>query len=138
MDLADKVIKANKKPQNTEGYDELGIKIFKDNPEYLAARALRINYLDRLDGRPELLHTRNNRTELWLGHRQLKEGQDAIYRLTLYRGVLKPWLVATTWKKLLEFAPPLDETKILIDAYTYWDIEKGEMCHSNTPLEAIE
>lgn len=138
MDLAEKVIRANERPGNKEGYDELGLKIFNDNPEYLVARALRLNYLRRLDGKPELLHTRNNRTELWLGHKQLSLTPETIYRLTLYQGLLKPWLVISTWDKLLEFAPPLDETKIIIDAFTYWDIEKGEMCHSDTALEAIE
>lgn len=138
MDLAEKVIKANERLENREGYDELGLKIFKDNPEYLAARALRLNYLRRLDGKPELLHTRSNRTELWLGHKRLSPTPDTIYKLTLYQKTLKPWLVISTWDKLLEFAPPLDESKLLIDAFTYWDIEKGELCHSDTALEAIE
>ena len=98
MDLAEKVIRANERPGNKEGYDELGLKIFNDNPEYLVARALRLNYLRRLDGKPELLHTRNNRTELWLGHKQLSLTPETIYRLTLYQGLLKPWLVISTWE----------------------------------------
>ena len=138
MDLADKVIQANERPDQRAGYDELGIKIFKENPEYLAARALRLNYLKRLSGKPALLHTRNNKTELWLGNKQLKNTANTIYQLTLCREMLKPWLVAATWEALLEFCPPLDESKILIDAYTYWDIEKGRMLRSDTALEAIE
>lgn len=141
MDLADRVIRANNESGRTvqNGFDELGLRIFEGSPDYLAARALRLNYLDRMSGKSSaLLHTRNNKTELWLGDKWLTESPGALYRLTKYKLPLSPWLVVSAWEKLLEFAPALDETKLIIDAYTYWDIEKGELCHSDEALEAIE
>lgn len=141
MDLADRVIRANNEAgrQVHEGFDELGLKIIEGSPDYLAARALRLNYLDRMSGRTTaLLHTRNNKTELWLGDQRVQESSGGLYRLTRYRRTISPWLIIATWETLLEFAPALDETKLIIDAYTYWDVERGELCHSNEALEAID
>ena len=143
--LADKVIEANESELESsvsnngypEEFDEYGIKIY-DNAEYYVARALRINFLSRINDNAPLLHTRRNRSELWLGHKRLSLTTDTIYSLTDANSRIEQWQMNKIWKLLLEYAPALDESKILIDNHTYWDIETGEMCHTDDYLEGID
>ena len=143
--LADKVIEANESTTSVnnanngypEEFDEYGIKIY-DNAEYYVARALRINFLSRINDNAPLLHTRRNRSELWLGHKQLYPDSGTIYSLTDANNKIPHWQMNKIWNLLLEYAPALDESKILIDNHTYWDIEKGEMCHTDDYLEGID
>lgn len=140
--LADKVIEASRKnPDRDDGYDELGI-IISNKSEYYVARALRINYLNRMFGEePDesaMLHTRNNGEELWLGHKYLTYSPRTIYSLIKINKSLQMWQLAEIWDLLLKYAPPLDESKILIDPHTYWDIEKGELCHTDEYLEGVD
>ena len=143
--LADKVIEANESTSFAnnanngypEGFDEYGIKIY-DNAEYYVARALRINFLSRINGAAPLLHTRCNRSELWLGHKQLYPDSDTIYTLTDANNKIPHWQMNKIWNLLLEYAPALDESKILVDNHTYWDIETGELCHTDDYLEGID
>lgn len=143
--LADKVIEANESTSSAsnanngypEEFDEYGIKIY-NNAEYYVARALRINFLSRINGAAPLLHTRYNRSQLWLGHKRLSLTTDTIYSLTDANSRIEQWQMNKIWNLLLEYAPALDESKILIDNHTYWDIEKGELCHTDDYLEAID
>ena len=138
VDLAEKVIQANEADSSRpDGYDELGIKIY-DNAEYYVARALRLNNLSRIGDDAPLLHTRNNRTELWLGHHQLDYSPQVIYTLVAPKGKIPEWRRIEIWNTLFKYAPALDETKIIINNHTYWDIEKGELCETDEYLEAID
>lgn len=138
VDLAEKVIQANEADNSRpEGYDELGIKIY-DNAEYYVARALRLNTLSRIGSDAPLLHTRNNRKELWLGHKELEYSPHTIYELVEPKNKLPEWRRIEIWKLLLKYAPALDESKIIINNHTYWDIEAGKLCHTDEYLEAID
>lgn len=138
VDLAEKVIQANKaNSSRAEGYDELGIKIY-NNAEYYVARALRLNTLSRIGNNAPLLHTRNQRTELWLGHKLLQYSPHTIYALVEPKKPIPEWRRIEIWKLLLKYAPELDESKIIINNHTYWDIEKGELCETDEYLEAID
>ena len=129
MSLADKVIEANKKPEYE--VDEYGIRLVPEDPEYVAARMVYKNLFERREN-PEspLLHNRKNMTEMWLGNRQLDMDKKTIYELADISRTIKDYEVKAIWNSVLAHTPTLDESKIIVDDYTYWDVEKGELCHT--------
>lgn len=136
MNLADKVIEANKKPEYE--VDEYGIRLVPEDPEYVAARMVYKNLFERKeDPDSPLLHNRKNMTEMWLGNRQLSMDKKTIYELADISRSIKDYEVQTIWNSVLAHTPTLDESKIIVDDYTYWDIEKGELCHTTERMIAI-
>lgn len=136
MNLADKVIEANKKPEHE--VDEYGIRLEINNPEYVAARIVFKNVFERREN-PDapLLHNRKHMTEMWLGNRQLEMDKKTIYELADIKRTIKDYEVKTIWTSVINHTLSLDESKIIVDDYTYWDIEKGELCHTTERMVAI-
>ena len=136
MNLADKVIEANKKPEYE--VDEYGIRLVPEDPEYVAARMVYRNLFERKKN-PDapLLHNRKNMTEMWLGNRQLEMDKKTIYELADIKRTIKDYEVQTIWNSVMNHTLSLDESKIIVDEYTYWDIEKGELCHTAERMVAI-
>ena len=138
MDLADRVIEANERFDD-EGYekDDLGIRI-SDKPDYIVIRILEKNYQDlKKDPDSGLVHSRKNRTELWKGNRQLEKGKKTIYELAAISRILKDYEIDQIWDLLLQYTYQLDESKIVVGPYTYWDMEKGELCHTKERMITI-
>ena len=136
MSLADKVIEANKKPEYE--VDEYGIRLVPEDPEYVAARMVYKNLFERKeDPESPLLHNRRNMTEMWLGNRQLDMDKKTIYELADISRSIKDYEVQTIWNSVLAHTPTLDESKIIVDDYTYWDVEKGELCHTTERMTWI-
>ena len=136
MNLADKVIEANKKPEYK--VDEYGIRLVPEDPEYVAARMVYKNLFERKeDPDAPLLHNRRNMTEMWLGNRQLNMDKKTIYELADINRSVKDYEVQTIWNSVLSHTPTLDESKIIVDDYTYWDVEKGELCHTTERMTWI-
>lgn len=136
MNLADKVIEANKKPEYE--VDEYGIRLEVNNPEYIAARMVYKNLFERKkDPDAPLLHNRRNMTEMWLGNRQLEMDKKTIYELADIKRTIKDYEVQTIWDSVMRHTLSLDESKIMVDEYTYWDIEKGELCYTKERMVAI-
>lgn len=136
MSLADRVIEANKKPEYE--VDEYGIRLVPEDPEYVAARIVFRNLAERKEN-PEapLLHNRKNMTEMWLGNRQLAMDKKTIYELADIKRSIKDYEVKAIWGSVMAHTRSLDENKIIVDDYTYWDIEKGELCHTTERMVAI-
>lgn len=136
MNLADKVIEANKKPE--QAVDEYGIPLFPNHPEYVAARIVFKNLYERKKN-PDapLLHNRKNMTEMWLGNRQLEMNKKTIYELADIKRAIKDYEVQTIWNSVINHTMSLDESKIIVSEYTYWDVEKGELCHTTERMVAI-
>lgn len=136
MNLADKVIEANKKPEYE--VDEYGIRLILNNPEYVAARMVYKNLFER-NKNPDvpLLHNRKNKTEMWLGNRQLEMDKKTIYKLADIKRNIKDYEVQMIWSSVIAHTLSLDESKIIVDDYTYWDIEKGELCRTTERMISI-
>lgn len=136
MSLADQVIEANKKSDYE--VDEYGIRLVPEDPEYVAARIVYKNLFERREN-PDtpLLHNRKNKTEMWLGNRQLEMNKKTIYELADIKRTIKDYEVQTIWDSVMAHTRSLDESKIIVDDYTYWDIEKGELCHTTERMVAI-
>ena len=136
MSLADKVIEANKKPEYE--VDEYGIRLVPEDPEYVAARMVYKNLFERKKN-PDapLLHNRKNMTEMWLGNRQLDMDKKTIYELADIKRTIKDYEVQAIWNSVMNHTLSLDESKIIVDEYTYWDVEKGELCHTTERMVAI-
>lgn len=136
MSLADKVIEANKKPEYE--VDEYGIRLVPEDPEYIAARIVYKNLFERKkDPDAPLLHNRRNMTEMWLGNRQLEMNKKTIYELADINRVIKDYEVQTIWNSVINHTMSLDESKIIVSEHIYWDIERGELCHTKERLVAI-
>lgn len=137
MDLADKVIEANKEQEKSYEVDELGLGI-ANTTDYIAARALYRNYLARMkDPDVGLLHNRNHGKELWRGETQLKKHKNTIYELADWKKNLKDYELEAVWASLLRNTPSLDTSKIIVDAHTYWDTERCELVHTSEELLSI-
>lgn len=137
MDLADKVIQANEKQEKGCKVDELGLGVV-DTPDYIAARALYRNTIElRYDPSAGLLHTRKHGAQLWKGNQELEKSKNTIYRLAAWNHSLKDYELEAVWASLLKNVPELDETKIMVDGHTYWDLEKGELCHTTERIVAV-
>ena len=136
MNLADKVIEANKQPEYE--VDEYGIRLVPEDPEYVAARIVFKNLYERKKN-PDapLLHNRKNMTEMWLGNRQLEMNKKTIYELADIKRAIKDYEVQTIWNSVINHTMSLDESKIIVSEYTYWDVEKGELCHTTERMVAI-
>lgn len=136
MDLADKVIEANKKPEYE--VDEYGLPLLPGGTEYIAARMVYKNLFEREeDPDTPLLHNRRNQTEMWLGNRQLNMDKKTIYELADIKRSIKDYEVQAIWSSVLAHTRSLDESKIIVDDYTYWDVEKGELCHTTERMVGI-
>lgn len=136
MSLADKVIEANKQPDYE--VDEYGIRLVLNDPEYVAARIVYKNLFERKkDPDSPLLHNRKDKTELWLGNRQLEMNKKTIYELADIKRSIKDYEVQTIWNSVIAHTLSLDESKIIVDEYTYWDVEKGELCHTTERMVSI-
>ena len=136
MNIADKVIEVNNKPKYK--VDEYGIMLVPNDPEYVAARMVYKNLFEReKDPDTPLLHNRRNKTEMWLGNRQLTMDKKTIYELADIKRSIKDYEVQTIWDAVIAHTRSLDESKIIIDDYTYWDIEKGELCHTTERMVNI-
>lgn len=131
MDLAERIANANKKTVVIDGEihdtDEYGLPIFEDHPDYIAARILKKNYDEYSVGRADLLHTRRNKKELWLGHEFLPQNKKTIYRLAATKQRIDDWMVPQVFELLLRCCYRLDESKIIVDKDHYWDKEEGEL-----------
>lgn len=136
MNLADKIIEANNKPEIER--DEYGVIKKVDDPEYIAARIVFKNLHEKeKDPDVPLLHNRKNKTELWLGNRQLEKNKKTFYELADIRRTIKDYEVQIIWDAIMEHTRSLDESKIVVDEHTYWDTEKGELCYSKERLITI-
>lgn len=136
MDLADQVIEANKKPDYE--VDEYGIRLIPNSSEYVAARMVFKNLFERKkDPETPLLHNRKNMTEMWLGNRQLVMDKKTIYELADIKRAIKDYEVQAIWDSVIAHTRSLDESKIIVNEYTYWDMEKGELCHTTERMVAI-
>lgn len=136
MNLADKIIEANNKPEIER--DEYGVIKKVDDPEYVAARIVFKNLHEKeKDPDVPLLHNRKNKTELWLGNRQLEKNKKTFYELADIRRTIKDYEVQIIWDAIMEHTRSLDESKIVVDEHTYWDTEKGELCYSKERLITI-
>lgn len=128
MNLADQVIEANKEQDRGYELDELGLGI-ADTPDYIVARILYRNTLElEGDATAGLIHSRKHGTQLWKGNQELDKSKKTIYRLAALNRILKDYELDSIWDSLLKNTPELDESKIVVDGYTYWDIDKGELC----------
>ena len=136
MNLADQVIEANKKPEYE--VDEFGIRLMPNEPEYVAARIVTKNLFERKKN-PDapLLHNRRNTSELWLGNRQLSMDKKTIYELADIKRQIRDYEIQVIWNSVLTHTCALDENKIMISSHMYWDIEKGELCHTTERMVAI-
>lgn len=136
MDLADRVIQANEQAKGYET-DELGLGI-ADTPDYIAARIMYRNTLDReKDPSAPLLYTRRGRKELWLGNEELSCTKETIYRLSAIRRSIKPFEIPLVWESLMRHLPALDTSKIIVSPHYYWDTETSELCYSEEELIGI-
>lgn len=136
MSLADKIIEANNKPKVER--DEYGVLKKIDDPEYIAARIVFKNLHEKeQDPDTPLLHNRKNKTELWLGNRQLEKNKNTFYELAGINRTIKDYEVQIIWDAIIAHTRSLDESKIVISEHTYWDIEKGELCYTNERLITI-
>lgn len=136
MSLADKIIAANKAPEIER--DEYGVIKKIDDPEYIAARIVFKNLYERhQDPDSPLLHNRKNKTELWLGNRQLDKSKKTFYELAGINRTIKDYEVQIIWDAIMAHTLSLDESKIVIDEHTYWDIEKGELCYTKERMITI-
>lgn len=137
MSLADQVIEANKEQERGYELDELGLGI-ANTPDYVVARILYRNTLDmEQDPTAGLIHTRRHKTQLWKGNRELYKDKKTIYELANLNRVLKDYELDAIWDSLLKNTPELDESKIVVNRHTYWDIEKGELCYTKERLLTI-
>lgn len=128
-DLAEQIAERNRHahPTDPNGYvDELDLPIFLNRPDYIVARILKKNYSEYSVGESDLLHTRNGR-DLWLGHVQLKQNQDTLYRLSGVNQVISSWLMSQTYALLLKHVSRLDYSALVITESLYWDKETGEL-----------
>lgn len=136
MSLADKIIEANNRPKIER--DEYGVIKKINDPEYIAARIVFKNlYEKQQDPDSPLLHNRKNKTELWLGNRQLTKDKKTFYELAEINRTIKDYEVQIIWDAIMAHTLSLDESKIVIDEHTYWDIEKGELCHTDERMITI-
>lgn len=140
-DLADQIASANKKHiisgDKLYKMDEYGLPIDWLNPEYIAARVVWRNLHEYAAGRADLLHTRYNRKQLWLGHERLKQGKPTLYRLVDSTQPIKDFLVARAFEIIREHARYLDMTKFIVDEEHYWDKETGELKKIKGDMPAI-
>lgn len=147
-DLADQIATANQKHvisgDKLYELDEYGLPTDWLDPEYIAARAVWRNLSEYSVGKADLLHTRHNRKQLWLGHERLKQDKPTLYRLVNSPQQIKDFLVARAFEIIREHARYLDTTKFIIDEEHYWDKETGEIkkiegvMPSITPIEKGE
>lgn len=137
MSLADKVIEANERQERGYELDELGIGI-ANTPDYIVARILYRNTLE-MDQDPTagLIHTRRHKAQLWKGNRELEKSKKTIYELANLNRLLKDYELDAIWDSLLKNTPELDESKIVVNRHTYWDIENGELCYTKERLLTI-
>lgn len=136
MSIADQVIEnleANKGSQ-PDGYDELGLYIV-DNADYIAARMIKRNWDKYREGKEGLLHKRKD--GIYIGDEHIDCTLDNIYRLSAINRPVRGYERPQVWEILKQHIPELDESKIIIDDYSYWDIEKGELCRSDIPMYHI-
>ena len=137
MSLADEVIEANKEQERGYEVDELGLGI-ADTPDYIVARILYRNTLElKRDPTAGLIHTRRHNAQLWKGNRELEKNKKIIYELANINRALKDYELDAIWNSLLKNTPELDESKIVVNRHTYWDIEKGELCYTKERLLTI-
>ena len=137
MNLADKVIEANKEKEKSYDLDELGLGI-ADTLDYIVARILYKNTLEmRQDANAGLIHNRRHRTQLWKGNKELIKSKKTIYELANLSRVIKDYEFDEIWNSLLRNTPELDESKIVIDRHIYWDTERGELCYTKEGLLTI-
>lgn len=126
--LADKIIEQNNKPDYE--VDELGLGVRLDKPDYFAARAIYINYLERKkDYMVPLLHKRQG--VIYYGNKVVQETRNNFYKYTAYTNSVKPGMIIQFWESLRRVLPELDTSKIIIsDHYLFnrrtGQLEKGE------------
>lgn len=141
MDLADRIAGANDKVFMDDGeehqIDDIGLPIYENRPDYIAARILKKNYDEYSAGKADLLHTRNNKKELWLGHELLRQNKSTLYRLAVTNVKIQEWMVPVVYEMLTRCAFQLDESKILVDEEHYWDKETGELKEVEGDMPAI-
>ena len=136
MSLADKVIEANNKPKIER--DEYGVLKKIDDPEYIAARIVFKNLHEKeKDPDAPLLHNRKHKTELWLGNRQLTKDKKTFYELAGIKRTIKDYEVQIIWDAIMAHTRSLDESKIMVSEHTYWDLETGELCHTDERMITI-
>lgn len=140
-DLAEQIAKANKK-QGVKGddlydLDEYDLPVDWLDPEYIAARVIWRNLSEYSVGRADLLHTRNNKRQLWLGHERLKQDKPTLYRLVASNHAIKDFLVSQAFEIIRQHARYLDTSKIIIDDEHYWDKETGEIRQIEGDMPAI-
>ena len=140
-DLAEQIAKANKK-QGVKGddlydLDEYDLPIDWSDPEYIAARVIWRNLSEYSVGRADLLHTRNNKRQLWLGHERLKQDKSTLYRLVASNRRIQDFLIPQVFEIIRQHARYLDTSKIIIDDEHYWDKETGEIRQISGDMPAI-
>lgn len=136
--IAEELYEYNQKKDEKEyEIDELGLGI-ADTPDYVAARVLLINAKEREENPGVgLVYTRRGKTELWKGNEILSKSERTIYRLAKLNRNLRGYEIDAIWESLLKNSPELDETKIVVDDYTYWDTETGELKRTDKKMLTI-
>ena len=141
MDLADQIARANKrhgvKGDSILALDEYDLPTDWSDPEYIAARVIWRNLSEYSVGRADLLHTRYNKRQLWLGHEKLKQDKPTLYRLVNSDQRIQDFLIARVFEIIRQHARYLDTSKIIIDDEHYWDKETGEIRKIEGQMPAI-
>lgn len=127
MDLASRVIEANKKEPSSAGglskffnvdlpeIDEYGLPTV-DSVDYFVARMLYINRTAK-DGH---LHLRSD-GRIWKGNQWVSENQENLYRLAEWRYPIKTWQKEAIWKRLREVLPELSRDKYVVTDELVWN-----------------
>ena len=140
-DLADRIATANKKKfvtgEDMYDLDEYDLPENWEDPEYIAARIIWRNLDEYNRGRADLLHTRNNRKELWIGQERLKKDKSTLYRLAAANKQIKDHLVPQIYEHIAYHAKYLDKSKILVNDMYYWDKDLGELRLIQEDMPAI-
>ena len=141
LDMASAIAEANKVIPRASEYehhllDEYGLEPSK-TPDYLAARILRRNYLGFLEGDTPLLHTRGEGADkqLYLGRDWIRPtNEQTFYELSGVDFVVPSWKKALVSKILYDYAPHLEEGKIIVSDALYWDVKEGKLKHSGNKM----
>ena len=141
MGLADKIAEANEREDIIDGasypIDDLGLPILPKRPDYIAVRILKRNDTEYRAGKAPLLHTRNNKRELWLGHDLLVQDVKTLYKLAHTDQKIDAWMVPIVYDMLCEHTYHLDTSKFIVDEEHYWDKETGELKKIEGEMPAI-
>lgn len=122
VNLADKVIEANKEEKTKdEGLDEYGLPIM-DTVDYMVARIIMIDQ-QAIGGN---LHLRDD-GHIWQGNQWIAENLDNLYRLAKWEKSIPVWKRAQVWQRLREVLPILSKDKFIVADNLIWDRKEAKL-----------